>query len=180
MSRSPIPPAGASRREADVGAGWLPLVLVVGLAAPAALAAPAQDALPDPTRPPPGYEPLRPELAQPPGPDLAGEGEVAEPVLGLGAALEAGVAALSTGEGGRDEEAAPPPPTVQMTLVGPRRSRAIIDGQLVEPGDTVAGAQVRSLRPDAVVLRSEDAESQILEILPKEGMTAAGDDSSDF
>lgn len=48
----------------------------------------------------------------------------------------------------------PPMPQLQMVLIGAQRSKAVIDGELLEVGDLVNGMRIEAIRPDAVVLKT--------------------------
>lgn len=47
-------------------------------------------------------------------------------------------------------------PTLQLLLIGRSRKYAIIDGQLFQPGDTYNGYTLVAIKPDRVVLQSND------------------------
>lgn len=48
----------------------------------------------------------------------------------------------------------PPMPQLQMILIGSERSKAVIDGELLEVGDLFKGMRIEAIRPDAVVLKT--------------------------
>ena len=54
----------------------------------------------------------------------------------------------------------------QVLLLGRTRRFAVIDGQLVKPGDTLNGAKVLAIRPNGVVVVEENAEPQLLKLTP--------------
>ncbi len=56
-------------------------------------------------------------------------------------------------------------PTLQLLLTGPSRKYAIIDGQIVQPGDTYNGSTLVAIEPDAVVLQNDDT-LQTLKMYP--------------
>lgn len=45
-------------------------------------------------------------------------------------------------------------PQLQMVLIGAQRSKAVIDGELLEVGDLFKGMRIEAIRPDAVVLKT--------------------------
>lgn len=49
---------------------------------------------------------------------------------------------------------APALPQLQMILIGAERSKAVIDGELVEVGELFKGMRIEAIRPDAVVLKT--------------------------
>ncbi len=56
-------------------------------------------------------------------------------------------------------------PTLQLLLLGQSRKYTIIDGQIVQPGDTYHGSTLVAIKPDAVVLQNNDT-LQTLKMYP--------------
>ena len=48
-------------------------------------------------------------------------------------------------------------PSLQLLLIGKSRKYAIIDGQIVKPGGSYNGSRLVAIKPDLVVLQSDDA-----------------------
>ncbi len=53
----------------------------------------------------------------------------------------------------------------RVTLVGPHRRLAVIDGQIVRPGDSINGARVVAIQPQVVILQT-GGEQQRLRLTP--------------
>lgn len=63
---------------------------------------------------------------------------------------------------------APPMPQLQMVLIGAQRSKAVIDGELLEEGDLFKGMRIEAIRPDAVVLKTRKGLRTLPLLVPEE------------
>ncbi len=158
--RSSKPPAPASRRPRLVHLEAVALVALVGVGL--SLSA---GPLPDPTRPPANLAP--PPSASPPGPARS-PSDLAALAAARQAAAEAATAAATP-------KLAPLSDLVLQAVQSPARgaAQALINGQLLKLGDTVAGRLVASIDAQGVVLRGA-AGTERLWLLGDASKQAAG------
>ena len=60
----------------------------------------------------------------------------------------------------------------RITLIGPKRRLAVIDGQIVRPGDQINGARVVAIQPQVVILQTGAAQQRLRLTPGVEKMTA--------